>query len=300
MVGGVETLLAGYNPDDGITLVAGSSIPGRTLTMTNGQGKLFLQTLLPASYSVAKIGGADYRYYVEADGNDANGRNGVCYDVDVTDNYSDPADWRIEISPDTPSTFDTFLNVLTPRDSATAAVTAGELLRNDATVTVMELGRRVVGFGTTGHIGPSFAYFVDSGGTFSHLLVDMTPGMLYRISDGGSSWTANADSQGVLRFSETAAAGRWIAVGLASPVLGDATGDGVVDQADYDLFRANYGLGGVGLPGDFNNDSRVDGADYTIWADHYSPATGGENVPEPGTILLMLAGAAMLGRKRTA
>lgn len=47
----------------------------------------------------------------------------------------------------------------------------------------------------------------------------------------------------------------------------DANGDRVVDEADFRLWRANYNAGQplTGLAGDFNQDGVVDAADYTVW-----------------------------------
>ncbi len=56
---------------------------------------------------------------------------------------------------------------------------------------------------------------------------------------------------------------------------GDATGEGVVDGADYTVWADHYKQPGIWRQGDFNGDSFVDGADYTIWADSYAEAGPG-------------------------
>lgn len=74
---------------------------------------------------------------------------------------------------------------------------------------------------------------------------------------------------------------------------GDFDGDGVVDAADYTVWRDNLGSVG-GLPysaGDANGDGDVTQADYEIWRAHYgqvlSPASGlAMTVPEPSSLSL--------------
>lgn len=52
-----------------------------------------------------------------------------------------------------------------------------------------------------------------------------------------------------------------------SGLAADGSGNGVVDEADFIVWRSNYGSGvtSVELPGDFNLDGVVDAADYTTW-----------------------------------
>ena len=77
---------------------------------------------------------------------------------------------------------------------------------------------------------------------------------------------------------------------------GDYTGNGVVDSADYDLWRANFG-DTTSLVADGNGDQIVDTADYVLWRQNVgltwqSLATGGgaglalTSVPEPTGWLL--------------
>ncbi len=77
---------------------------------------------------------------------------------------------------------------------------------------------------------------------------------------------------------------------------GDYTGDGVVNSADYDLWRANYGDTTL-LTADGNDDQLVDAADYVVWQQNLGRTwqdlaygTGGglanTSVPEPTGVAL--------------
>ena len=83
------------------------------------------------------------------------------------------------------------------------------------------------------------------------------------------------------------------------PLSGDFNGDGVVDAADYTVWRDNLGgdeatLGGVG-----DGSGTVDQGDYDLWAANFgSAAATASSVPEPATALLGVIGLLALGRVR--
>jgi hypothetical protein len=79
--------------------------------------------------------------------------------------------------------------------------------------------------------------------------------------------------------------------------LGDYNGDTVVDAADYGVWKNSFGST-TELSADGNGDGVVDAADYTLWRDNLSSLSGGGSlvaagVPEPGTICLAVAAAAL-------
>lgn len=85
------------------------------------------------------------------------------------------------------------------------------------------------------------------------------------------------------------------------PLPGDYDGDGTVDVADYEVWRAAFGTTDPAADG--NGDRVVDGADYTLWRDNVgagSPASAAGSlapppaVPEPGTLLPLCAALACL------
>ncbi len=85
--------------------------------------------------------------------------------------------------------------------------------------------------------------------------------------------------------------------------------DGAVDQLDLDRFRNNYGLTGASFEqGDGNGDGAVDARDFMLWQSEVGMAMGTNDypglsgalaaVPEPGTVLLLLLGAIVVGWHR--
>jgi len=80
-------------------------------------------------------------------------------------------------------------------------------------------------------------------------------------------------------------------------VPGDYNGNGVVDAADYVVWRKSMGQAGAGLPADGDGNMVVDEDDYSFWRARFGDTSGSASmvaaaVPEPGTLLLaaMLAG----------
>jgi hypothetical protein len=81
---------------------------------------------------------------------------------------------------------------------------------------------------------------------------------------------------------------------LISPAAGDFNLDGLVDQQDYDVWKAAFGVVGESSA-DGNQDGVVDAADFTIWRDNYTEAgvdaESIHTVPEPDSTMYLLLGA---------
>lgn len=86
----------------------------------------------------------------------------------------------------------------------------------------------------------------------------------------------------------------WLAPG--GLLRGDANNDGIVDDADYTLWADGYGGWGGWQDGEWSGDGQVDDADYTLWADTYGAV--GSQIPEPGSLSLLLLAATVLLRSR--
>jgi hypothetical protein len=87
---------------------------------------------------------------------------------------------------------------------------------------------------------------------------------------------------------------------LIDIIDGDYNGDGFVNAADYTVWRNTLGMNGLNLRADGDGDGTVTPFDYGIWKSNYGanifdalpPGTAaGQVVPEPGTLVLIIAGA---------
>lgn len=91
-------------------------------------------------------------------------------------------------------------------------------------------------------------------------------------------------------------------------LVGDYDGSGIVDAADYEVWKSQFGSQGL-LAADGNGDQIVDAADYTIWRNNlgrtlpFSDANlAAANVPEPQSMAAVIGLAAvtlLLQRKKS-
>jgi alpha-L-arabinofuranosidase len=84
------------------------------------------------------------------------------------------------------------------------------------------------------------------------------------------------------------------------PIPGDYNNDGIVDAADYTVWRDSLGQTGTGLAADGTGsggtpDGVVDDLDYQYWVDHFGATSAGSGagsaggVPEPSSLLMLAA-----------
>ncbi len=83
---------------------------------------------------------------------------------------------------------------------------------------------------------------------------------------------------------------------LSVQVVGDYNGNGVVDAADYVLWRKSpINQVAAGLPADGNGNFTIDAGDYTTWRSHFGQTAGSslvtDAVPEPRGVLLLVIAA---------
>lgn len=94
-------------------------------------------------------------------------------------------------------------------------------------------------------------------------------------------------------------ASQWVNQRVDSLVIerpeGDYNDDGMVDAADYTVWRDSYGLTGSALAADGNGDEVVDAADYAVWQNNYTsaatPVSASLSVtaPEPSSVVVLSA-----------
>jgi hypothetical protein len=121
----------------------------------------------------------------------------------------------------------------------------------------------------------------------------------------GIKITNEADATGqVVGYAYENQLGHAIAAGdIGTPVgvTGDYNNDGIVNAADYTVWRDHLGQA-FSLPNrDSSNSGNVNSADYTAWVNHFGQHAGagafaGAGVPEPSSLLLgAMGGVGLLG-----
>lgn len=98
------------------------------------------------------------------------------------------------------------------------------------------------------------------GSVASEVTFDVVCGQRFLIAIGGSSPSTSLGS-GIVTVSQSGA-------GCPPPVVGDLTGDGVVNGADLGIVLTSWGSNG---PGDINGDGIVDGADLGLILTNWTP-----------------------------
>jgi hypothetical protein len=188
-----EEFIAGNSSDDGILETA-----DRRLVTTHGRGILTQIPLLPAKARALKIGGPNFYSYVEKDGDQRNGFNGVNLEGGDPMQQRDDAQaglWRTEIEPLNPGTNTRFLNVLLPRLQADRArLPIVELARVGAGVIAVRVGSAVVVFADDAKPLEEVTVAVDR--PVQCLVLDARPYSVYRA--GGRR--EQATGEGVLRL----------------------------------------------------------------------------------------------------
>jgi hypothetical protein len=112
---------------------------------------------------------------------------------------------------------------------------------------------------------------------------------LVEVFSPGGAWRATTTSAGTFMLEEL----------VDEQLDGDYNDDGVVNAADYVVFRNNLDQA-VTIPNDVTP-GMVDASDYAVWVQNFgnTPGSGASNaVPEPTALLLLVAGALVAGSWR--
>jgi Heparinase II/III-like protein len=146
---------------------------GDLVAISRNDGKLFSQTLLPASAIIRKVGGTGYEFWV-----DDPGRNYPPGDA-IAKADTEAGAWRVEVMPTTPALTDTFLHVLSVADASVAAAPVATLI-DAAAMSGAEVSNRVVLCSKKGSLVNDVTYLVQSRGLVRHLLTGTAPGNIPR------------------------------------------------------------------------------------------------------------------------
>ena len=112
----------------------------------------------------------------------------------------------------------------------------------------------------------------------------------------GLGWEdGDFDANGIVDAADRAII--WAALGIGLP--GDLNGDGAVNSGDLDLVRGNWGRTDAtsSLDGDATDDGIVNSADLDVVRANWG-STAAASVPEPGVLMLVLAGFLSLALRR--
>lgn len=96
----------------------------------------------------------------------------------------------------------------------------------------------------------------------------------------------------------------WIRQLVGGTHLGDYNRDGVVDAADYTVWRDSFGQSGFELAADGDGDGEIGAGDYEVWSTHFGRnltiTSSANGVPEPSSLSIVLATCLVLRAPRQA
>jgi hypothetical protein len=109
---------------------------------------------------------------------------------------------------------------------------------------------------------------VPANGLLATLTIDTTG-----LSTGQFELILNPPATGPTAFADpgvtTDLTNGWLRIGDALGPAGDYNDNGIVDVADYVLWRDTLDQNGAGLPADGNGNNQVDPGDYNVWRAHF-------------------------------
>jgi hypothetical protein len=170
----------------------------------------------------------------------------------------------------------------------------GKIAGNGAGANTMQASIFASGASVGNYADPSFPWMLtaQSSASFNPVITQLQFASLYEANYTVSNvWTGTAADL----------------FALPSAAVGDFNADGVVDVADYIVWRKTLGQSGALLAADGDGDGLVGAGDYGVWMGHLgqTPGFGAGSpglVPEPGSLMLMLicgVGGAVLLRRQS-
>ncbi len=153
--------------------------------------------LFPKNAILRKVGGPEYRFYVEPDGVDLAGRNMT---EGVKDQpWYDAGLWRLELQPRSGNLFDRFLVVLQVGESNQFQSASCEAIEGDKVVGAC-LPKHAVLFGKEGVWEGTAVYTVPKGEARQNILVDLPPNRPVYVAAGNQTVSAGSSAEGLLLF----------------------------------------------------------------------------------------------------
>ncbi|HUU02245.1 MAG TPA: heparinase II/III family protein [Myxococcota bacterium] len=219
---------------------------GGAWRVDDGQGRLFVKTLLPQGAEVVQLGGSGYEWEID----------GVNYPP--ADGVEFAGTHRLEISPAAPASFDNFLHAFQLVDQDVAAMEPAELLQSSGASGVFA-GDWVVWFGTSGPID-GLSYEFDAGRPVHVVVGDLAAASAYDVKVGDATFTSTSDEHGVLFFEDERSDGHTVIVGAGTSPDG-GNGDGVDAGGDDGGGDADAGADGNGEAADGVHDDGITPAD---------------------------------------
>jgi T5SS/PEP-CTERM-associated repeat protein len=155
----------------------------------------------------------------------------------------------------------------------------GNLALGDGTLEVTVEGPYVP------QLGDTFPLITAGGGISGSLSLSAMPGLPDVLA-----WDLDIDSSHVL-------------LSVVPALAGDYNASGMVDAADYVVWRKLLNQAGTGLVPDGDDNNMVNDADYQIWRTNFgasidAAAAGAAAIPEPAAAWLACVGAAAISLKR--
>lgn len=171
-------------------------------TIRNGKGILKVERLLPNDGVFRKVGGPDYRYYVEADADETR-LDGVNFSEGAQERpWFDAGMWRLELQPKSPRILDHFLVVLKPSIGAANWPISVLVKADNGSESGAIAGNTAVIFGTSLRQAKTMKYTVPANRAKQHVIVDLPPNQSVTVSVGNVKHSYRTSKEGTLRFSD--------------------------------------------------------------------------------------------------
>ena len=191
-------------------------------------GKMIVNTLLPANPTISKVGGEGNWSYVQGKANEN-------YEAGESDTPVDEGNgWRIEVSPSSSAATDTFLNILQVSDADKNYYIEPTKIESGDVVGV-QIADRVVTFAKNGGEVASDVVLTAAGGSNEYTLCDMKAGT-WTVSNGSASKTYQTTADGkVLNFIDDSAQGTQLTVTYTNSTA--AENPAAPDATDIDYLK---------------------------------------------------------------